>query len=216
MHIESGEHRGESIEALKQRVAELERENEKLREQAERDGLTGLYSRVAGADRGETLLNAIRSAERPERRKREENIGFTKISAVMIDIDRFKSVNDSLGHQAGDIVLKEIAKVIRDCIRADDIAFRYGGEEMALLLPGASETDAHVKADALREMISNMEFPDYPDFRVTVSMGVSSSEDGGSLDEIIGRADRALYKAKEDGRNRVCSHSEKQSEQVEA
>jgi diguanylate cyclase (GGDEF)-like protein len=124
------------------------------------------------------------------------------VSAVMLDIDHFKRVNDSLGHQAGDEVLRKLGTLVRGAVRGDDLAIRFGGEEMLLILAGARRLHARVLSERLRHMVADMRFPDQPDLVVTISLGVAERGDGESIEAWIGRADKALYRAKRDGRNR--------------
>jgi diguanylate cyclase (GGDEF)-like protein len=124
----------------------------------------------------------------------------------MMDIDHFKVYNDTYGHEAGDLLLTEVAKLIRTRIRGSDIACRYGGEEIVLVIPDVAETTALERAEKLRIEISQLRLP-YGDEilePVTVSIGVSMCpKDGLTPQELLRRADQALYTAKEAGRNRV-------------
>jgi diguanylate cyclase (GGDEF)-like protein len=124
------------------------------------------------------------------------------VSAVMLDIDHFKRVNDSLGHQAGDEVLRKIGGLVRNTVRGDDLAIRFGGEEILLILAGARRLHARVLSERFRDSVALMTFPDQPDLKVTVSLGVAERADGESIEAWIGRADKALYRAKRGGRNR--------------
>jgi diguanylate cyclase (GGDEF)-like protein len=134
----------------------------------------------------------------------------TPISVLMIDIDKFKIYNDTFGHQQGDITLQTVAKVIRQSgKRPFDFAARWGGEEFAVLLPGTDSEGAVSVAEQLRVDIENAEVPcdDERGRRVTVSIGVSTKIPGADdqIKALIHNADDALYKAKDTGRNRVCS-----------
>ncbi len=157
------------------------------------DGLTGLYVSRYFRHR---LKEELRTAERYGR----------KLSVVMVDIDHFKKVNDTHGHQAGDDVLRVVARCLLDTVREGiDIAARYGGEEFALILPETNLEGAGALAERLRRLIEKqrVEIGDVT-IRVTTSCGVATSPDHGNLPEVlVERADQALYRAKEDGRNRV-------------
>jgi diguanylate cyclase (GGDEF)-like protein len=124
------------------------------------------------------------------------------VSAVMFDIDHFKRVNESLGHQAGDEVLRRIGALVRGTVRGDDLAIRFGGEEILLILAGARRLHARVLSERLRDAVARMSFPEQPDLLVTVSLGVAERGEGESIESWIGRADKALYRAKRNGRNR--------------
>ena len=122
---------------------------------------------------------------------------------LMIDIDHFKKVNDTFGHQTGDVVLKGVAGCIAGHVRSCDRAYRYGGEEMAVLLPGADEAAAARTAERLRRAVAELAFTaeDGRPVPVTISIGVcGASDDLADPGDFIARADQALYHAKEAGR----------------
>lgn len=154
---------------------------------AVQDGLTGLWTKRHFLTQiGDLIGNARRYAE--------------PLSIVMVDVDHFKKVNDTHGHQTGDKVLKGVAEVLRNKVRGG-MAFRYGGEEMAVLLPKASAGEAGAVAERLRKAIEGHKLGGV---KVTASFGVAALDGamkGG--DDLVERADQALYKAKEGGRNRV-------------
>ena len=128
-----------------------------------------------------------------------------EISLILFDIDLFKRVNDSFGHEAGDAVLRRIARLAEGGIREADLLARYGGEEFIVLLPNSPARLAAVVAERIRAAIERADFPEAGAIgRVTISAGVAGGIPGEeSLDEVIGRADLALYRAKSKGRNRV-------------
>jgi diguanylate cyclase (GGDEF)-like protein/putative nucleotidyltransferase with HDIG domain len=159
-------------------------------EQAIRDPLTGLYNRRFFY---EAFANEL------ERGERYASCG----SIVLIDVDDFKLVNDTLGHTAGDGVLCEIGRIAMSTIRTSDQFARVGGEEFAVLLPEASQLDALLVAERLRRAVANSRI--LPDRTVTVSAGIASwPEDGILLEELEGKADLALYWAKRNGKN-LCA-----------
>ena len=166
-----------------------------LRNQANRDPLTSLYNRRYLEE----------SFERELRRATRRNMS---VGVMMLDLDEFKKFNDRNGHQAGDAALKAVAAVIGASCRAEDIACRYGGEEFALILPDASLQNTILKAQAIvqavREAVVLQGIVELP--RVTISIGVAAFPDHGeSAAAILGAADRALYRAKERGRDGVVS-----------
>ncbi len=128
-------------------------------------------------------------------------------SFLMIDLDHFKNINDQYGHQAGDQVLKEIAAIIMQQARSSDTAIRYGGEEIALTLPGANRAQAIGAAERIRKRIEQycIELENGQQITVTASIGVATRKDDQLPKEILGNADKALYAAKKAGRNRVIS-----------
>ena len=132
------------------------------------------------------------------------------LSVLLLDIDRFKNVNDTYGHQTGDIVLKNLGRLLRNAVRETDIAARYGGEEIAVIATQTRLADAGIQAERLRQAIEKTAMlpakpeQDRPEVRITVSIGVASrSEDDTGARALIEKADAALYRAKRQGRNRV-------------
>jgi diguanylate cyclase (GGDEF)-like protein len=162
---------------------------ERLRNMALRDGLTNLYNRRFLE---ETLQRICADAERRK----------ASVSAIMLDLDHFKMVNDQHGHAAGDAVLREVAAGIVSCLRTVDVACRYGGEEFAIVLADCPLADAEAKAAQIRGRIN--ERTTAAGLPVTVSLGVASiPETCGGQSELIPQADAALYAAKQQGRDRV-------------
>lgn len=123
------------------------------------------------------------------------------MSMMMLDVDDFKSYNDTFGHLAGDEALKIVAGVLKDILRGDDVAARYGGEEFAILLPQTTSAEAAAIAERLRQRIEHTEFPKR---KITISIGIAAcSKDVDTPEDIVGAADHALYEAKNHGRNNV-------------
>jgi diguanylate cyclase (GGDEF)-like protein len=162
------------------------------RELATRDALTGLLNRRAMVE----LL--AREHPRIER-------GQGPLALALLDIDWFKRINDSLGHGAGDEVLRRFAAVLNDELRAADALARWGGEEFLLLMPGTRLEDAQVVLDRLRRLVCSGNAFDgiAPGMKVSFSAGLVQVAEGESQDAAVDRADRALYRAKQAGRNRV-------------
>ena len=128
---------------------------------------------------------------------------------IMLDIDDFKAINDTYGHQQGDVVLKQIARVVRDGSRDTDRPARYGGEEMAVILPHTDLEGAHAIAERIRTAIEALRVPRLDgrgQLRVTASVGVAASAEG-HKDALIADADAALYEAKRKGKNRTVRAS---------
>lgn len=127
---------------------------------------------------------------------------------ILTDLDKFKQVNDTYGHDVGDLVLKNFSRIIKNSIRKYDVVARFGGEEFVILLSGVDIQSAYKKAEQLRRQIeSTVVFTKKIDnhIRYTASFGVAAINEAGkySLEELISKADMALYKAKNNGRNRV-------------
>ncbi len=167
------------------------------------DSLTGLKTRAFLQTELETYT-ASQESHASEQRKE----GYRHSSVLFIDIDHFKSVNDTFGHEAGDIVLSAVAKAITDKVRGNDVVARWGGEEMAALLYGANEIEAEAKAEEIREHIESLSFAELGDRTITVSIGVANIEEGETGEQTLARADKALYEAKGNGRNKVLRYSE--------
>jgi len=135
----------------------------------------------------------------------------TPLSVVMGDIDHFKRVNDDHGHQAGDVVLRGVGELLNRMVRGTDVAGRYGGEEIIIIQPQNSLEGASVLAERIREAIEaeRFEMPGGSDLQVTISLGVAEYRKGfDSPDDLVAAADRALYLAKDGGRNRVVTDEE--------
>ena len=129
----------------------------------------------------------------------------TPLSLVLFDLDRFKRVNDRCGHQVGDIVLRRTADAVRTRIRGTDLAARIGGEEFAILLPGSDTAGAVTFAENLRLDIRREVAVEGVRWPTTASFGVAEFRAGMSIETLVGAADRALYQAKAEGRDRVCT-----------
>lgn len=165
-----------------------------LRARALTDGLTGLFTKRHFEER---LAHDVDEADRYG----------TPLSLVMVDIDHFKRINDTHGHQAGDAVLRRVGQILRESIRDTDSAYRYGGEEMAVLLPGSDVEKAEKAAERIRKKIEKEPFriSAGETLKVTASLGVSTH--GSTLEgpaDVVRAADTALYEAKHGGRNRTC------------
>jgi diguanylate cyclase (GGDEF)-like protein len=127
---------------------------------------------------------------------------------LMMDLDHFKAVNDTIGHQKGDDVLRAVAGVLRSCSRESDYLARYGGEEFAMILPLTTLEEAWTLAERVRVSVAMLD-PGHPDLRVTVSIGISSyPESAKDSDGVLGAADAALLRAKSGGRDRVCLYTD--------
>lgn len=176
------------ISAAKQLQSELTKSNELLASQARVDFLTGIYNRLMFTELMEAQLSGACRYQTP-------------IAVIMFDIDHFKRINDTMGHNTGDHVLKEIARLVSSRIRAHDVFCRWGGEEFLVLAPKNDAAQATQLAEMLRELIAEHDFGE--GLHVTVSFGVVCHACGETPDTLIERADAAMYQAKRRGRNRV-------------
>ncbi|MEJ2608928.1 MAG: GGDEF domain-containing protein [Candidatus Thiodiazotropha sp.] len=127
----------------------------------------------------------------------------SNLSLIVMDIDFFKRINDQFGHAIGDMVLVEVAKTIEQTIRSSDALYRYGGEEFVVILNGTDMAGAQLLAARIRENVENMRIDSIKSLRVTLSLGVSMLHEQDNNQTLFERADRALYEAKNSGRNRV-------------
>ncbi|NPA11881.1 MAG: diguanylate cyclase [Epsilonproteobacteria bacterium] len=154
---------------------------------AEHDRLTGAYNRGAAEE------------------KLSEIVAHHDGSLIFLDIDHFKKINDTYGHDKGDEVLKQVAKIIMENIRDEDVFGRWGGEEFIIVMPNQNYANGFFIAERLRKEIEDS---DFGGIKVTVSLGVSGFKKGDNYEEIVKKADDSLYKAKKGGRNRVVGYKE--------
>jgi diguanylate cyclase (GGDEF)-like protein len=171
----------------------------KLREQATRDPLTGLFNRRYLED---TLDRELHRALRKQ----------SPLSIVMLDLDHFKQFNDTFGHDAGDLVLRELGKLLRTVLRQSDILFRYGGEEFVLVFPDSSLTDTWKRVDEIRVLVKGLKIrhDDRLLGTITVSAGVATApEHGSTTHDLLRSADDAMFAAKQGGRDRLAAYRAK-------
>ncbi len=198
------ERRGRDLEvAVMARTAELLTANAKLEELSLRDSLTGLLNRRAMAAKLGELHSLYQRYGNP-------------YSVILLDIDHFKLLNDTRGHLWGDAVLEQISAALAESVRVSDSIYRYGGEEFLAALPETTGEDAKLVAERIRTKIVELQIP-HPQSEtadvVTVSLGFAQVHSGevaskGTWEQLVERADRALYRAKQTGRNRVVQDSE--------
>lgn len=185
-------HAGERVIELEDKLAA---QNAELQRMALLDGLTGIPNR---RDFDDKLLKIGEQSRR----------GGRPFSVVMIDLDHFKGLNDTLGHEAGDDALRAVAGILQENVRTSDSAFRYGGEEFVCLLPDTSADGAAQVAERLRCKVADARIPNPGNVRgghLTVSVGLAAYTPGSGVPPatVLAQADQALYRAKEQGRNRV-------------
>jgi diguanylate cyclase (GGDEF)-like protein len=193
------------LESKRKLEAELSEAHEKLEEKT---------SRLAAAEHDARIDTLTRL---PNRRAYEEQVALVHsiferqhqmYALLMFDVDHFKSFNDTHGHAAGDALLQTVARVFLEKKRASDRSFRLGGEEFVMLLPMASSVEAYVVAERMRKAIEEMRLIfEGQELYVTTSVGVADSEEGVTPEQLLERADMALYAAKEGGRNRTHVHT---------
>ena len=169
-------------------------EHEQTRRLAYTDGLTSLANYRSFHTR---LQREIERADRYSR----------PLSLIMLDIDYFKTYNDTHGHPQGDAILAQVARLLQQTSRSSDVVARYGGEEFALILPETDQPSAVALGDRLRKEIEQFRFPGeerLPSKILTISVGIATHNRYGSKETLIAAADAELYRAKREGRNRVC------------
>ena len=181
----------ERVNEYQHRVSQLEQELASVSERMHEDHLTALPNR-----RG--LARAFESESARSERRDEP------LSLAVLDIDNFKNINDTLGHQTGDLALVHLARVVRQALRPSDVIARYGGEEFVILLGDTTAADAvNVMMRVQRELTKRFFMHNNERVLITFSAGVAQRSNGESQDDLVERADRALYRAKEAGKNRV-------------
>lgn len=165
-----------------------------LSQRAQIDGLTGLYNRAHFDARWEEAASGCARHGRP-------------LSIALIDLDHFKSINDTYGHPAGDAALQGLSKLLlREC-RTSDIACRYGGEEFSLIMPETGPSAAETVCERIRHALSEFTWPKHPERSITCSIGIVGSDGpcATAASAWIEAADRNLYRAKNEGRNRIVT-----------
>lgn len=158
------------------------------------DPLTGLYNRRHFASIFQDHVSQAKRSNKP-------------ISILFIDIDDFKNINDNFGHHTGDLVLEQLAVILKDSLRPYDLPVRWGGEEFLLLLPGVSEKSASEIADRIRKKCLEILSAKFS-LKITVSIGVASYNENETLHSFVDKADQSLYAAKILGKNQVVSWSQ--------
>ncbi len=174
-------------------VSETTRLINRLDQQASTDGLTGLLNRRALMESGNQLI-------------KQANKRGSPLAIVLLDLDNFKEINDTYGHQAGDVVLRSVGQRLRQTLRDEDVLGRYGGDEFAVFLPGVDLGDACQVAKRVRAEISAIvPMSSQPGLRLSASLGVYAVVINGAvgIDDMIRYADQALYRAKHGDRNCV-------------
>ncbi|MBI4682756.1 MAG: diguanylate cyclase [Nitrospirae bacterium] len=202
LNIQHSQEKNRELKALNEKINKLvmtlDKRNVLLRELSIKDGLTGLYNYRFFRE----ILN--------EQYNLAKRFRFP-LSCIMIDIDYFKAVNDTYGHQAGDAILSQLADILRHNVRDADKAVRYGGEEFVIMLPYTDSGDAYIKAERLRQVVSNYPFITGKNkVSITVSLGIATYTDNKNIkraEQLVVYADKALYQAKQRGRNQTVIHN---------
>jgi diguanylate cyclase (GGDEF)-like protein len=178
---------------MKRSTEELQEANRKLHEVSITDGLTGLCNYAHFMD----------ELKREEARARRSNSNF---GVILFDLDHFKDVNDTYGHEKGNLLLRAVSDILKENARQMDTVARYGGEEFVMLMPDSKGAEREV-AERIRKKIESTEFTGIADvpLKITISGGVCTyPRDAQSVNELLDKADKRLYTAKTDGKNRTC------------
>lgn len=203
--IEQTDHMQRTVDKLRQRldlylgkIAHLQRELEETRERSYTDGLTRVSNRMYFEEQLNQVVSEYDLAQRSE-----------PFCMMIVDLDQFKEINDRFGHRIGDEILVLIASMLKANIKGRDIVARYGGDEFAILLPHTPIADAMVLAKDMNKRVAAREIKAKQSGvsfgQVTISIGLAEYIANEGASKLIDRADRALYKAKKDGRNRSCA-----------
>jgi diguanylate cyclase (GGDEF)-like protein len=196
VHINSSDEIGALANSFNRMTKDLERLHRQTENLANTDALSGLY-------------NYRYFYEQLEREIKEAQEYHYPLSLIVLDVDYFKKYNDTYGHLEGDMILKELGEVLKESIRKTDVAARYGGDEFMVVLPRMERKEAIRFAERMRIKVKERPFPKeeaQPLGDITISLGIAVyPEDAGTTEELVKKADRAMYTAKNTGRNRVSS-----------
>ena len=199
MITESNQRLQQEFEKAKTQTETLNQELKKIEQVASTDALTGLFNRRVFDKEIQNLID-------------EFNLTKTPFSIIVMDIDHFKTFNDTYGHQIGDLVLKNVGATLKNRLKGKDIPTRYGGEEFVILLPETTLKNACIVSEQLRIRIAVRPLLDPKTneeiAKVTISSGVAEIRPGDDAETIVNRADKALYLAKESGRNKTNSEED--------
>jgi diguanylate cyclase len=199
--LESNRRLEDDLQCTRVRVEEQAQEIDRARKEARTDPLSGIGNRAAFDERLQYRLAMFR----------RQRVPFV---LVLCDVDHFKWINDGHGHQAGDLVVQGLGGLLKSCLREEDFAARYGGDEFAILLANVDLVHGARIVERLRTLVSGRNFDKGASterLAVTLSIGMAASWEGASAEEILRRTDLALYRSKEAGRNNVhCYVNEKQ------
>lgn len=176
---------------LRKKNIKLQKANNKIEELLRTDELTGLSNRRHFMEYFKKMISNAKRHALP-------------LSLVMCDLDKFKNINDTYGHHAGDLVLENVGKLLQNETRDEDLAARIGGEEFTIILNGTALEEGENYAERIRKKVSDLEIKEVPEM-ISISLGITELKDSDDPDSFLNRADKALYKAKNNGRNQVCS-----------
>jgi len=198
---------GTERESLKKELHKKDLEIKELQELVTKDPLTKLLNRRGFVELAEKFIKEVQFHK--QNKDQRSHFIVDSMAIVFVDIDNFKKINDSFGHDVGDKILKYASLLMSEKLRISDFIGRWGGEEIVVALVGAGEKDAYQKAEEIRKAVkSRIKIPKIPDLEITLSIGVAELKPNESLENLIERADRAMYQAKTSGKDRVIRASE--------
>ncbi len=190
-------------------IEKLKKEIKRLQKLAYRDELTGLYNRRGFKDAAGNVIAAVIGPRTNRLRNKRKSFLVQNFGLIIFDVDNFKKFNDVYGHLVGDVVLKNIGRIILKNVRDIDIVARWGGEELVIGLVGAAENDSFRAAEKIRRAIESGRFVHAGQrLKLTVSGGVADLVRIGNFADLFSAADKALYRAKKLGKNRIFRYSE--------
>ncbi|NIT04377.1 diguanylate cyclase [Candidatus Saccharibacteria bacterium] len=191
---------------LKKELHKKDRRIQELEKLVTTDPLTGILNRRGFTELAEKFLAEVSFHQKsPDQRS---HFIIDSLSVMFFDIDNFKKINDTHGHEVGDKILQFVSSLIAEKLRASDFIGRWGGEEIVVALVGAQEKDAYQKAEEIRRAVkSRVKIPNAPDLTITVSVGVAELKGDEGLEKLVKKADNAMYKAKTTGKDRVVKAS---------
>ncbi|OGY63488.1 MAG: hypothetical protein A3I24_00530 [Candidatus Harrisonbacteria bacterium RIFCSPLOWO2_02_FULL_41_13b] len=195
---------------IKELKSELRQRDFKIKELESlivHDPLTGLFNRRGFLALANKLFQDVRHFQKNKAER--EHFVIKSFAILFFDIDNFKKLNDTFSHKVGDQILQFASSVIMGKVRISDFVGRWGGEEIVVALIGSQEHDAYQKAEEIRKAVkSRVKIPKHPDLKITISAGVAELDGAYSLEELIKRADEAMYYSKLHGKNKVTQYSQ--------
>lgn len=208
LDILSGSMNAAEREEAQSLAREIIAEKKHLEELVTIDELTELKNRRGFEQEvGKVFLQVT---ERDKADKPREHIKIDDLSIVFIDIDNFKLINDTAGHEVGDLVLQKVSAKLREVFRESDHFGRWGGEEFVVGMVGANEKDAVKKAERLRRLLAEIKIPEHAEIKISASIGIASIGDSQAenFEQLIKFADKAMYKAKNSGKDKVVAFNQ--------